>query len=297
MATQVDDTHRDDSRSRGGSGGWFAILKGAAARAGDDNLTLIAAGCAFYGLLALFPGITALISIWGLVGDPETVASQIEPLQRIAPEAVYEIVRGQVTSVAEGAGGSVTIGLIAGIALALWSATKGTKSLMISLGIVHGVEDDRGFVGQNAKALGLTALTVLAVAVALGLIVVVPALFAAVGLGATVETLVSLARWPLLLVGVTGFFAILYRYGPDWRHPPWKDILPGAAIAAALWIVASILFSVYVRNFGSYNATYGSLGAVVILLFWFWISALTALLGAEINAARAKARSGRPRLG
>jgi membrane protein len=263
--------------------GWRDILTRVKDEASRDNVGLIAGGVAFFALLAIFPAIAAAVSIYGLVMNPETVQSQVQALGGMVPEAAMSIIERQLGSVA--AASSSQLGLVAAgsILLALWSATKGTKAMMTALGIVYDEEEDRGFFKLNAVALLLTVGAILGAVVTLALIVAVPALLGSIGLGGTGQWLVSILRWPLLLVLVMAGLAVLFRYGPSRTAPRWRWVSWGAAGAVVLWIVASLLFSWYVSNFGSYNSTYGSLGAVVILLLWFYISAYVFLLGAEVN--------------
>ncbi|HUF55589.1 MAG TPA: YihY/virulence factor BrkB family protein [Thermohalobaculum sp.] len=263
--------------------GWRDVLIRTWNEMGRDHVSMIAAGVGFYGLLALFPAIAAIISLWGLVFDPAAIESQIEQASGALPEQAAAIVEEQARSVAAGAGG-VGLAAIGGLLLTLYSATKGVKSLIEGLNIIYDEEESRGFVRVNLVAFGLTLVLIVMMLAALGLIVVLPALLGVVGLGGTAETLIALLRVPLLaLVAVLGL-AILYRFAPSRASPRWRWISWGAVIATLLWVIGSIAFSVYVRNFGSYNETYGSIGAMIVLLMWFWLSAYIVLMGAELNS-------------
>jgi membrane protein len=284
---------RSDERGRGRHAdspgqipraGWRDILLRTWEQMGEDHVSMVAAGVAFYGLLALFPAITAVISIWGLMFDPQTILQQVEQVSGILPEEARAVVADQATTIAAGAGAGVSLAAIGGILLALYSAMKGVKSLIEGLNIIYDEEEKRGFIKLNLLALVLTLALVFIMIGTLGLLVVYPVVVDAFGFSSIVQALVSLARWPLLgLVAVVGM-AILYRYGPSRDRPKWRWVSGGAVAATLLWIVASIAFSIYMQYFGNYNETYGTLGAAIALLTWFWISAFVLLMGAELDS-------------
>lgn len=275
-----------DARSPGeiSKRGWKDILSRVKGEISADNLSMISAGVAFYAILALFPAIAALISIYGLMADPAQVEQQIQAMSGFLPGEASTLIREQMHSVASRSGGALGLGVAAGILFALWSSAKGTKSMMTALNIVYDEDESRGFFKLNAVALLLTLFMVLLGVVALGLIVVLPVALGVIGLGGVAETLVSLARWPILGALVVLALAILYRYAPDRHRPRWRWTSWGATGAALLWLLASWGLSVYVSNFGNYGATYGSVGAVIVLLLWLYVSAFVVLLGAEVNA-------------
>src|ERR671918_1645503 len=283
MATSAERGRHADRPSQIPKSGWRDILLRTKREISDDHVSLIAAAVAFYGLLALFPAIAALISLWALLFDPQQIEQQIETLSGLLPPEAAAIIEDQARKVAEDVGG-LSIGAAGGILLALYGASKGMKALMEGLNIIYDEQEERGFIKLNLIALGLTLLVILAMIVALGAIIIVPILLGAVGLGPVAETLANLLRWPLLFVVALFALAIIYRYGPSRAQPRWRWVSWGAAVATIIWIIGSIAFSIYVQNFGSYNETYGSIGAVVILLMWFWLSSFTVLLGAELNS-------------
>ena len=264
--------------------GWRQIALRVKQELSKDNVSIVAAGIAFYGLLAIFPAIAALVSIYGLVANPADIENHLSALSSVMPAQAWDILNQQLGKVASGATGRLTFGFLLSLGLALWSATAGVKTLMTALNITYDEEETRGFIKFNALALLMTLGAILFTIVAIGLVIVLPALFAAIGLGSTVESILSILRWPLLALAVIAILAVVYRYAPDRDQPKWRWVTWGSAVATVLWILASVLFSFYVSNFGSYNETYGSLGAVVILLMWFYISAYVVLLGAELNA-------------
>jgi membrane protein len=264
--------------------GWRDVLVRTKNEISDDHVSMIAAGVAFYGLLAIFPAIAALISIWGLMFDPRQIEQQIALVSSALPQQAASIITDQARKIASGAGAGMSIAAIGGILLTLYSASKGMKALIEGLNVIYGEEEKRGFIKLNLAALALTLGLIVVMILSLGLIIVAPAILGSLGLGSTVEALVTYLRWPILLVVAIVGLAVLYRFAPSRNQPRWRWVSWGAAIATALWIIGSIAFSVYVRNFGNYNETYGSLGAVVILLMWFWLSAFIVLLGAELNS-------------
>jgi membrane protein len=264
--------------------GWRDILVRTKNETSNDHVSMVSAGVAFYGLLAIFPAIAAIISIWGLMFDPQQIEQQIEQISSALPQQAASIIEEQARAVAANAGTGVSIAVIGGLLLTLYSASKGMKALIEGLNIIYDEEEDRSFIKLNLVALALTLGLILVMIVSLGLIMIVPALLGSLGLGSTVQALVTYLRWPILAVVAIVGLAVLYRFAPSRDQPRWQWVSWGAVIATALWIVGSIVFSIYVRNFGSYNETYGSLGAVVILLMWFWLSAFIVLMGAELNS-------------
>ncbi|GHA97522.1 YihY/virulence factor BrkB family protein [Modicisalibacter luteus] len=264
--------------------GWSEVLKRVKDDIGRDHVSLVAAGVAFYSLLALFPAIVAVISIWGLLFDPQQISQQISSISHLLPQQAAEIIRQQAQQASSGNSAGMGLAAIGGILLAVYSASRGIKGLMEGLNIVYGEEEKRGFIKKTAIILGLTLGAVIMAVITLGTITAIPALVNVLGLDGTVGTLISLLRWPLLLIVMILALGILFRYAPDRKKPRWQWASAGSIIAVPLWLIGSIGFSIYVRNFASYNETYGSLGAVVILLMWFWLSAFIVLMGAELNS-------------
>ncbi len=264
--------------------GWRDVLWRVKDQMSEDNLSLVAAGVAFYGLLAIFPGIAAVVSIYGLVVDPQTVSEQLAATSEVLPQETRGIIEEQLTRVTSSASGALGLGAIVSLLLALWSANKGTQSLISALNIVYDEREKRGFVRLTLISLGLTLAIIVFLIVGLAAIAAMPALFGNLGLPETVRQLASWLRWPVLGLGFVIGLAVLYRYAPSRDEPRWRWVSWGAVLATVLWLVGSALFSWYVSNFGSYNETYGSIGAVAVLMMWLWLSALIVLLGAELNA-------------
>jgi membrane protein len=249
--------------------GWKDILLRTKRSVTRDSISLVSAGVAFYLMLAVFPAIAATISIYGLVADPADVERQIQSLMGVMPPQAAQILQGQMRSVVSASGAGLSIGAIGGILFSLWSTAKGVKAMMNGLNMAYHEEERRGFIKLNAVALMLTVGAVLFLILALALVAVLPPV---------------LERWPLLVGGLIVALAVLYRYGPSRDNPQWQWTSAGAISASVMWLIASVLFSIYVSNFGSYNKTYGSVGAVVVLMMWFFISSFVILLGAEINS-------------
>lgn len=253
-------------------------------RVSRDNLTLVAAGVAFYALLALFPALGVTVSLYGLIADPGQIAHQIEGFGDLFPPEALKLLTDALRSIVQAGSRKHDIALIASLLVSLWSAKAALSSIMIGLTIAYRQTDERSFVMQNAIALGLTAGGIVFVIVALAALAGIPALLSLLPVDDRSRTLLALGRWPVLAILVLFATAVLYRFAPYRTEPKWRWMTWGSAFAALGWLAASALFSFYVTNFSSYDATYGSLGAVVILLLWFWVGALVLLAGAEIDA-------------
>ncbi|MCP1366348.1 YihY/virulence factor BrkB family protein, partial [Halomonas sp. BBD48] len=264
--------------------GWKAVLKRSKEEMSRDHVSMVAAGIAFYGLLAIVPAIVATISLWALLFDPQQITQQISSISHLLPEEAANIIRQQAQQASQGAGAGMSLAAIGGLLLAIYSSSRGVDGFMEGLNIIYDEEESRGMLKRTAIKLVLTIGAILMTIVTLGVITAIPAIVNILGLPSLIGTLINLARWPLLMIVVMLAIAILYRYGPDREQPRWQWVSVGSALAVLLWVVGSIAFSIYVRNFASYNETYGSLGAVVILLMWFWLSAFIVLMGAELNS-------------
>jgi membrane protein len=273
----------------------FKIAKNVVVRIGKDNLSLVAAGVAFYAMTAIFPAIAAFVSIYGLFADPAKVQDQVASLSSLLPATSLKLLTDALQSYASKSHSSLNFALLVALALALWSAKAGVSAMMTGLNIANEQEEKRGFILQQVIAIALTVGAVLFAMVALTALAVLPALIGFLPLTDRLKTALDLGRWPLLAVLVGFALAVAYRFGAYKEHPKWRWISWGAAIATVLWIIGSALFSFYVSRFGSYDATYGSLAAPVVLLLWFWLSALIVLIGSEIDAELEHSDSGEVR--
>ncbi|WP_458790920.1 YihY/virulence factor BrkB family protein [Yoonia sp. MH D7] len=264
--------------------GWKDIAFRVKGKLESDHIGLIAAGVAFYALLAIFPAVTALMALGGLMLEPAQVTAQLETLTNMIPERAADIILDQAVAVA----GSGQVGLgtafVIGLFLAVYSASRGMGSLMEGLNVVFDAEETRGFVSRTLWTLALTVFLILGLLLGMSAVVAVPAALAFVALPEWVETLILLSRWLILAFLTILGLGIVYRYGPSRRLVEWKWLSPGAIAACVVWIAASAGFLIYASNFGSYNETFGSMAGVVILLMWLWISAFIVLLGAELNS-------------
>jgi membrane protein len=263
--------------------GWRDILLRTKDEIAKDNISIIAAGVAFFFLLGLIPGLAALISIYGLIADPGQVQQQFQAVSGVLPAAAAELLTEQMSRIAENTGGA-TLGAVLGILIALWGGSVATKNLIYALNIAYEEEERRSFIRFTVIAMVITMATVLLGVLAIGLIVALPAVLSWIGFQDNAQLIANLIRWPLLAILAIVALAALYRFGPSREKAEWKWVSWGSIVAMVLWVIASVLFSVYVSNFGNYNETYGSLGAVVILLLWLYISAFVVLLGAELNS-------------
>jgi len=264
--------------------GWKDILWRIYEEITKDRILVVAAGVTFYALLALFPAIAALVSIYGLFADPATIQDHLNSLSGVLPSGALEIIGEQVKRISSQGGGALGFAFFFGLAISLWSANAGMKAVLDALNVAYGEEEKRSFVQLNLRSLAFTLGIIVFIVVAIGAIVIIPIVLNLVGLGSAAEWIISLARWPVLLASIMLLLAALYRYGPSRESAQWRWISAGSIVAAVIWVIASMLFSWYVASFGSYNETYGSLGAVIGLLTWMWLSTIIVLVGAELNA-------------
>lgn len=264
--------------------GWWDILLRTKEQITTDNLSLVAAGVAFYALLAVFPGLAASVSIYGLVSNGAEIERQFEDLAVLMPPEARPILLDQVNALTASSETALGVTAIGGVLLALLSAVKGMKAVISALNIAYNEREKRGFIRLNVLAFVLTVASVVFLLLMLGLVVAVPAAVNLLALSGPLETVLSMLRWPVLLVVALAGLGALYHFAPSRNEPRWHWVSWGATVATALWLLASFGFSVYVENFGNYNKVYGSVGALVILLMWFFISAYALLLGAELNA-------------
>jgi membrane protein len=260
------------------------LLAGVRRRMKEHNVPLVSAGVAFYAFLALVPAMIAAVLVFGLVADPADLERMLVDLADVLPASARDLLDTLLSGIVAASNASLSIGLVVALGAALWSASSGMAALIKSINAVHGLPETRGFLHLRALS-GL--LTLGAIAVLAGLTFVatgLPAVLSAVGLGDAGRTVISVARWPILLLLVAGALALLYRLAPDRPAPAGWAASRGAAVAALIWVAASGAFSFYVASFGTYNQTYGVLAGVIVLLLWFFISGLSVMAGALIDA-------------
>jgi membrane protein len=264
--------------------GWKDVLWRLYHQIQDDRLLAVAAGVVFYMLLALFPALTALVSLYGLFTNPSVIAGHLSLLDGVMPVGAIGILREQVTRLTETSKGGLSFGFVFGLGLALWSANAGMKAIIDALNVVYDEREKRSFVWLTLVAFAFTLGGLLFVILALGAIVVLPLALAWIGLESRGAELVSLLRWPALFVVVMLWLAVLYRYGPSRRRARWIWLGAGSLFATITWLLGSALFSWYLGNFADYDATYGSLGAAIGLMMWLWLSVIVILVGGQLNA-------------
>lgn len=265
--------------------GWKEILFRVWANLEKDHVALVSAGVAFYGLLALFPAITALIAVAGLALEPADVTRELQNAAAVLPDQAAAIILNQAAEVTGARESGLKLGAVIGFALALYSASRGVSSLIEGLNLAYDQPETRGYFFRLGLTLVLTICLILGVTLGLGATILTPALFSVVDLGPITEFLIGALRWAVLLGMTIVGISILYRFGPDRSSAKWRWLTPGAALACLLWLIASVAFSIYAENFSSYNESFGTLAGVIMLLMWLWISSFVILLGAEINGA------------
>ncbi len=251
---------------------------------GEHRLSLLAAGVAFYALFAIFPALGAATWIFGLLANPATIHSQLESLRDVLPAEARHIIDRQLAALTSQST-SLSLAGIFSLIVALYSARLAASSTMEALNAVYGIEETRGFIVTNAVAILFTHVAIAILLIAVGVLAGVPIFFSYVGLSSVSADVIRYARWPALAVIMALALAMTYRFGPDRENACWKWVTWGSGTATVLWLIASYGFSWYVSTFNSYDRIYGSIGAVVILLFWFWITSFAGLLGAELDNA------------
>jgi membrane protein len=264
--------------------GWKDILLRVYHNIGEHRIVALAAGVTFYSILALFPAIAALVALYGLFADPATIASHLDSLSGVMPDGAVQVIGDELRRLTAQRSNTLGLTFVLGLATALWSANAGMKSLIDALNLVYNEPEKRGFIKLNAVSLAFTLASIGFGLAALGALVVLPIALDYLGMATVADEIIRWLRWPALFIAVMFGLSLLYRYGPSRTQARWRWITWGSAIAAILWLVASVLFSWYATNFGSYNKTYGSLGAVIGFMVWIWISTIVILIGAEIDA-------------
>lgn len=264
--------------------GLFDVLLRMWRKQADLNLGLIAAGIAFYGLLSLFPGITAAVAFGGTFLNPDILVDNSEDIAAMLPEAAQAIVLGQLEDVANADSATLSFAALFSLAIALYSASKAVANFIAGLNVIYEERETRNFFLVKALTILLTVFLIIGLLVAIIVVAAIPVIAALFGDYGIVDDLVMFLRWPVLfLMGAFGI-AVLYRLGPNRRSARWRWLTPGAFVACALWVAGSFGFSLYVQSFGSYNETFGALGGVIILLTWLWLSAFIVLLGGLLDA-------------
>ena len=264
--------------------GWWQVTRRALKESSDDNIPIIAGGVAFFAFLAMFPAIIASITLYGLIADPADVARQIQGLSGALPKESQPLIAEQLNAIVGSSGGALGFSLVLSLLAAVWSASSGTGNLIQAVNLAYDEKESRGFLKVKGTALALTLGAIVFVLITLTLVAVVPAVLDQLQLGIVGTVVAQVVRWALLIGLVIAALAIVYRVAPNRDSPRFSWVSTGAVVAAALWVLGSLLFSLYVNNFGSYNKTYGALAGVIVLMLWLYLTSYIVLLGAEINA-------------
>ena len=265
--------------------GWKDILIRTYHEIQEDRLLSLAAGVVFYSLVALFPAIAAGVSVYAFFSNAASITNHLSLVADIVPGASLDMLREEITRIATRSDGRLTFGFLLGFGIALWSANAGMKAIFDALNIIYDEEEKRGIIWLNVVSLFFTLCAIGGMLIALGMVVVLPLVLAALGYSSLdVPLMIGFLRWPAMFVMVIVALAILYRYGPSRRIAKWRWLSVGSVFAAVAWLAVSVLFSWYLGNFANYSATYGALGAVVGLMMWMWLSTIVVLVGAELNS-------------
>jgi membrane protein len=305
MNREADDRNGDDAPTAprradyrpvgaGTETGLFATLKRVGTEFSEDNLSDWAAALTYYALLSLFPALIAMVAILGLVGDPQTITSNItEIVTKIGPKSAAQTFSGPIKSITQNKGSSLVV-LIIGLAVALWSASGYVGAFMRASNIIYETPEGRPFWKLRPLQMLVTlAMIILLAVVALGITLtgpIVKAVAEPIGVGSTAITVWDIAKWPVLALVFVTMISLLYYASPNVKLRGFKWVTPGSLLALLVWVVASAAFAFYVANFGSYNKTYGTLGGLVVLLIWVWITNLAILFGHQLNAERERSR-------
>ncbi|MBH0058716.1 YihY/virulence factor BrkB family protein [Pseudoalteromonas sp. SWXJZ94C] len=265
--------------------GWWDIAKRIFKQMDEDNLSLVAAGVAFYALLAIFPAIAALVSVYAYFASPIDINEHLSQFVTLLPDSTRELILSQVSSLAQSSNASLSMSALGTLVLTIWSSSKGSQALITACNISYREYEKRSFFQAQLVRFLFSVGAIVVSIFALLIIGILPIVLNLVGLQEEVDLLIKLISWPLLAFTFNFALVLLYRYAPHRKPAKWRWITMGSSIATVLWIVASIGFSFYVSRFSSYNETYGSLGGVVIMLMWLYISAYIVILGASTNAA------------
>lgn len=264
--------------------GWLEIGRRIIKNVERHNLTLISAGVALFSMLAIFPALNVAVSLYALFTSPENIISHMEPLQQLLPEQAFAILKEQLTKLSDAGKATLNLTLVVSVIVGFWLSRKGSAALIKACNIVYDEYEKRPFWGLLLVSFLFTVTGILGfVALAL-LVIFLPIVLGVLPLGGFVETLLRILRWPILAMIFIFVLECVYRFAPNRKNPKWRWVSVGAVIVTVFWITASIGFTIYVQNFSSYNEIYGTIGGVIILILWFYISAFVVLLGGEINA-------------
>jgi membrane protein len=292
VLTRVDE-HRSGEAGRGRTArrphhipwlGWKDVLYRVKDEIGQDRIGTVAAGTTFFILLSLVPALAALVSLYGLVADPATIGGHLAAMRGYVPPALIELLEGELRRLTGNQNSTLGIGFAIGVLIALWSANSGMKALFDALNVAYGETEKRGFFRLLVVSVSFTLGAIVFFTVALNVMIGVPLVIGFLHLGPIGDVLVVVLPALLMFAVAISGLAVLYRFGPSRAKPKWRWVTLGSVVAAVLWLMGSILFSWYVSNWSNYSATYGSLGAIVGVMMWIYLSMWVVLIGAELNA-------------
>ncbi len=249
---------------------------------------LVSAGVAFYAFLAFIPALIVIVTVYGLVANPADIQRQVRGFAKALPDEVQKFIQQQITSIGSANRAGVSVTLVIAVAIALWSASGGMAALVTGVNVARGQTEPKSFVKKRGKALALTFGAVVLVVVMMFLIAAVPSILAHAGLGTAGRVVFDILRWPVLAIAMVLGLGVLYHVAVGQpKQARFGVVTPGALVAMLLWLIASGLFAVYTASFASYSKTYGSLASIVVVLLWLYLSAITVLIGAEIDGISA----------
>jgi membrane protein len=283
--TAIDNRFSANSPAEIPAPGWWAVLKRTYAESTRDNVSIIAAGVAFYAFLAFVPLLGSLVLIYGMVAEPSSVVQHMQAMTAMMPADAAKIIGEQLMTVTTTAGTKKGLGLLVALLLSIYGAMRGATSIVIALNVVYNVPEDRGFIKTTLISVALTVGAVFALLLAILGVSLLGFVEHLLPFSSPVlHNVLKIAFWIIAAAAVSLLIALIYRYAPNRPTAKWQWISPGSILATLLWVIATVGFGFYVANFGSYNATYGSLGAVVVFLTWLYLTAYILLMGGELNS-------------
>lgn len=273
-----------DAPSEIPAAGWRDVLWRVYSEVLADRVTLIAAGATYYIVLAIFPGMGVLVSIYGLLTDPSDLGKQMIFLRDLLPPGAFDLMLPQLEVLSHKGPSELSFAFGASLLIAFWSATSGVKALFDAMNVAYGEREKRSLLRLNLLAFGFTLAAIAVLVLLIAIVGVVPALLKVLYLDQWTEALARIARWPFVLILTGSATVVLYRYGPSRENAKLRWLTWGAAFSTAAWAIATTAFSIYLLNFANYNATYGTLGALIAFMIWIWLSIVILIVGAELNA-------------
>lgn len=264
--------------------GWWQIGQRVIENIKRHNISLIAAGVALFTMLAVFPALNVAVSLYALVSSPENIISHLEPLQQLLPAQAYDILTGQLTDLSDEDGTTLNFTLIVSLVVGFWVARKGARAVITACNVVYDEYEERSFIALMTVSILFTVIGILGFVVLALLAIFLPIALDVMPLGNFIESFMGFLRWPIMAVLFILVLQCIYRFAPDRENAKWRWVSVGAVVATIAWIAASVGFTIYVQNFSNFNETYGTIGSVIVLILWFYISSLVVLVGAEINA-------------